>query len=83
MPLGTTFLAFLIGFIALSHYPGLSQLESDKVTIYVLGEIVHRSVFTYWLVVLVFTALVAAIMSTADSALLSMGSMFTKDIYKN
>jgi solute:Na+ symporter, SSS family len=31
---------------------------------------------------LIFAALVAAIMSTADSALLSIGSMFTKDIYK-
>ena len=83
MPLGTTFLAFLIGFIALSRFPGLSELESDKVTIYVLGEFVHRSAFTYWLVVFVFTAVLAAIMSTADSALLSMGSMFTKDIYMN
>lgn len=83
MPLGTTFLAFLIGFIALSRFPGLSQGESDRVTIYVLGDIVHHSAFTYWLVVFVFSALVAAIMSTADSALLSMGSMFTKDIYKN
>ena len=83
MPLCTTFLAFLIGLIALSRFPGLNQLESDKVTIYVLGELVHRSAFTYWLVVTVFSAVVAAIMSTADSALLSMGSMFTKDIYKN
>ena len=32
--------------------------------------------------ILVFAAVLAAIMSTADSALLSMGSMFTKDIYK-
>jgi SSS family solute:Na+ symporter/sodium/pantothenate symporter len=82
MPLVTTFFAFLIGFIALSRFPGLSQLESDKVTVLVLADIVGQSVFTYWLVVLVFSAVVAAIMSTADSALLSMASMFTKDIYK-
>ena len=37
----------------------------------------------YWLIVMVFAAVVAAIMSTADSALLSIGSMFTKDIYKS
>ncbi len=82
MPFATTFLAFLIGFMALSRFPGLSQLESDKVTVFVLSDIIGESVFTYWLVVVVFAALVAAIMSTADSALLSMGSMFTKDIYK-
>ena len=83
MPLGTTLLAFLIGFIALSRFPGLSELESDKVTIYVLGGLIDRSPVMYWLIVMVFAAVVAAIMSTADSALLSMGSMFTKDIYKN
>ncbi|MEE2777263.1 MAG: sodium:solute symporter family protein [Acidobacteriota bacterium] len=82
MPLGTTFLAFLIGFIALSRFPGLSQLDSDKATVLVLSDIIGQSAFTYWLVVIVFSAVVAAIMSTADSALLSMGSMFTKDIYK-
>lgn len=82
MPLGTTLLAFLIGFIALSRFPGLGELESDKVTILVLEDIINQSVFTYWLVVVVFSAIVAAIMSTADSALLSIGSMVTKDIYK-
>ena len=82
MPLVTTLLAFLIGFVALSRYPGLSQIESDKVTVLVLGDMLSISPATYWLVVVVFAAVVAAIMSTADSALLSMGSMLTKDIYK-
>lgn len=82
MPLATTFLAFLIGFLALARFPGLGQLDSDKVTVFVLSDIIGDSVFNYWLVVLVFSAVVAAIMSTADSALLSMGSMVTKDIYK-
>ena len=35
----------------------------------------------YWLVVAVFAAALAALMSTADSALLSISSMFTRDIY--
>ncbi len=82
MPLLTTLLAFLIGYVALSRYPGLSQLDSDKVTVLVLGDMLKQSPATYWLVVVVFAAVVAAIMSTADSALLSMGSMLTKDIYK-
>ena len=82
MPLVTTLLAFLIGFIALSRFPGLDALQSDKVTVFVLADIVDRSAWTYWLVVVVFSAIVAAIMSTADSALLSMSSLFTKDIYK-
>jgi SSS family solute:Na+ symporter/sodium/pantothenate symporter len=82
MPLATTLLAFLIGYIALSRYPGLDQLQSDKVTVFVLGDIIGNSAFTYWLVVIVFAAVVAAIMSTADSALLAMAAMFTKDLYR-
>jgi solute:Na+ symporter, SSS family len=82
MPFATTLLAFLIGYIALSRYPGLTGVDSDKVTVYVMSDLIGRSRFMYWLVVTVFAAILAAIMSTADSALLSMGSMFTKDIYK-
>ncbi len=79
MPLVTTLLAFLIGYIGLSRFRGLE--DSDKITIYVLTSM-GESLLTYWLVVIVLTAVVAAIMSTADSALLSLSSMFTKDIYK-
>ena len=82
MPLLTTMFAFFVGFIALSRFPGLGPLESDRVTLLLLTDIAGQSAFTYWLVVIVFAAVVAAIMSTADSALLSIGSMFTKDIYQ-
>ena len=79
MPFVTTLLAFLIGYIGLSKFRGLE--DSDKITIYVLTSM-GESLLVYWIVVVVLTAVVAAIMSTADSALLSLGSMFTKDIYK-
>jgi Na+/proline symporter len=82
MPFATTMLAFIIGIISISRYPDLSTLESDKVTIYMLGEIINMNAFTYWMGVMVFVALVAAIMSTSDSALLSIQSMVTKDLYK-
>lgn len=82
MPLTTTLLAFLMGYLALSRFPNLDQFESDRVTILVLIDMTQDSPLTYWLVVLIFSAIVAAIMSTADSALLSISSMFTKDIYK-
>jgi SSS family solute:Na+ symporter/sodium/pantothenate symporter len=82
MPLTTTLLAFLMGYLALSRFPELSTFESDRVTILVLIDMTKDSPITYWLVVLIFAAIVAAIMSTADSALLSISSMFTKDIYK-
>jgi Na+/proline symporter len=80
MPLVTTLLAFLIGYVGLSRFPGLDAAESDKITIYVLSSL-GTSTLVRWVIILMLTAVVAAIMSTADSALLSLGSMFTKDIY--
>ena len=82
MPLATTLLAFLVGYIAIARFPGLSTLESDQVTLLMLRDIIELHPFVYWLVVMVFVALVAAIMSTSDSALLSIASMVTKDLYK-
>jgi SSS family solute:Na+ symporter/sodium/pantothenate symporter len=81
MPLLTTLLAFLIGYVGLSRFPGLPAGESDQITILVLTSM-GNSTFIKWLVIVVLTAVLAAIMSTADSALLSLGSMFTRDIYQ-
>ena len=82
MPLLTTLLAFLLGYVGSSRFPGLDRLESDRITLLVLADLAQRSPWTYWLVILVLCAVVAAIMSTADSALLSIASMFTRDVYQ-
>ncbi len=82
MPFATTLLAFLLGIIAISRYEGLTGFDSDKITLYMLADIAEAHPFAKWLVILVFVALVAAIMSTADSALLSTQSMLIKDVYK-
>ena len=81
MPLFTTLLAFLLGYLALSRLPDLTPLESDRVTLYMLAEAMQTNAFMYWVVVLVLVAIVAAIMSTSDSALLTIQSMVTKDLY--
>jgi Na+/proline symporter len=44
-------------------------------------KIMQQSAFGYWLVVIIFASLLAAVMSTADSALLSISSMITHDLY--
>lgn len=82
MPFATTFLAFLIGIMAISRLPDLSNFDADKVTLFMLASIIDVNPIAYALVVLVLVALVAAIMSTSDSALLTIQSMMTKDIYK-
>lgn len=81
MPLTTTLVALICGLTAAVVLPDLSKAESDQVLARLCALVMSESVLGYWLVVVVFAAALAALMSTADSALLSMSSMLTKDIY--
>jgi SSS family solute:Na+ symporter len=81
MPLPTQIMAMVIGIMALAYIPGLTGAGADQVFSLVLADIQKGSAFGYALVVVLMTAIVAAMMSTADSALLSISSMVTKDIY--
>lgn len=81
MPLMTALIATMIGVYAIVNIPGLEGAASDQVLARILGEIQQGSVFGYWLVVLLLAAILAAMMSTADSALLSISSMLSNDIY--
>ncbi len=80
-PLTTTLVALIVGVVALANHPGLEGSGSDKVLTVMLRGIQSDSSLGYWLVVILFAGILAAIMSTADSALLSISSMFTKDLY--
>lgn len=81
MPLGTTLIALLVGVMGTAYIPGLEGAQADRILTVMLREVQLGSVFGYWLVVVLFSAILAAMMSTADSALLSISSMVTKDIY--
>jgi len=88
LPLTTTLVAVLVGIVGLAHIPGLITIEggatvdrADTVLTVICREIQEQSTFGYWLVVVLFAGILAAIMSTADSVLLSMSSMITKDLY--
>jgi len=81
LPLLMSLLAVTVGIITLANFPGLSTIESDRALMVISREIQSASQLGYWVVVFLFAALLAAIMSTADSALLSISSMITKDIY--
>lgn len=82
MPFTTTMIALVCGISGIVLIPGLAGVETDQVLARVCALIMEDSLIGYWLVVVVFAAALAALMSTADSALLSISSMFTKDIYK-
>ena len=88
MPLVTALVSVMIGLLMAAHLPDLEKeflgsgtIPSETVLTQMCLEIMQQSVFGYWLVVILFSSLLAAVMSTADSALLSISSMITHDIY--
>ena len=80
MPLPTMLITLVAGIMALAYLPGLEGADTDQIFGRVLRELQSHSALGYGMVVLTMAAVLAAMMSTADSALLSISSMFTKDI---
>ncbi|WP_422103770.1 sodium:solute symporter family protein [Winogradskyella sp.] len=81
MPLVTVLILFLLGVISIPHFIDSEGVSKDTV----LPEMLHYwgslSVFNFGLMIMVVVALIAAIMSTADSVLLSLSSIIAKDIF--
>lgn len=68
-----------IGLAGIALYPDLSGAETDQITFKVLTHLVAHEPLAYWPVLVVTVGVLAAIMSTADSCLLSLSSIITKD----
>jgi len=81
MPLITTLFMVVVGLTALALFPGLDRQTSEGATLYVLKDLGNRGAIGTGIMVLFLSATIAAIMSTVDSALLSMSSIITKDFY--
>ena len=88
MPLITALVSVMIGLLMAAHLPDLERqfssngpIPSETVLTQMCLQIMQQSAFGYWLVVVIFASLLAAVMSTADSALLSISSMITHDLY--
>ncbi len=70
--------AMLVGFAGIGLLaPPLAGAETEKVFIYLVGTLFHPLLAGIWL-----SAILAAIMSTADSQLLVASSALTEDFYK-
>ncbi len=82
MPIPTMIVAMIAGIMALAYFPGMEGATADSAFGTILREIQLHSALGYGLVIVTLAAVLAAMMSTADSALLSVSSMFTKDIVK-
>lgn len=81
LPLSTAVIAVIVGVVGAAFHPGLQGADADRILSIICREIQQESPLGRWLVALLFAGILAAIMSTADSVLLSVSSMFTKDIY--
>jgi Na+/proline symporter len=79
MPLFTTMPVFFVGILSIRHFSSLGGVAADQVMPMMLREWADQSMWMYVMVLFVVTGIVAAIMSTADSVLLSLSSMLAKD----
>ena len=80
LPLVTTGSVFLVGVTAIQQLADGGPIEADQVLPLLLAEWGTSSPVLYALSLLVIVAVVSAIMSTADSVLLSLSSMLAKDV---
>ena len=80
LPLLTAGAVFLVGLFAIQELGQLQNVDADQVVPLLLTRWSGRSITMYLLCVLMVTAVVAAIMSTADSVLLSLSSILAKDV---
>ena len=80
MPLCTTLVVTLIGLAAIPRFAGLDAVGADAVMPLLLGEWAAQGPGFAIAAVVVFMGALAAIMSTADSVLLSLGSIGAEDL---
>jgi len=81
MPFITTLPMIGVGYIGAAHFPDLSRTDSEQIVFHVLGQLGEQVAGVRPLVVLLVCALLSAIMSTVDSALLAISSLVTQDLY--
>lgn len=81
MPPLTTGLVFIIGIVGIVLLPGLNEGDSEQLVGMLANEVAAINGFFYWVMIIFFGAIVAAIVSTADSVLLSFSSLISSDVY--
>jgi Na+/proline symporter len=80
MPLATTLVVTLIGVAAIARFDITNAVDTDEVVPMLLRDWGSAGGFATWAALLVFLGALSAIMSTADSCLLSLGSLLSRDL---
>ena len=81
MPPITTGLVFVVGIIGIGLFPNLEGGQSEQLVGMIANEVAGINIFFYIVMILLFGGIVAAIVSTADSVLLTFSSMISRDLY--
>jgi Na+/proline symporter len=80
MPLATTLVVTLIGIASIARFDITEAVDTDGVVPMLLAEWGAAGGLATWAALLVFLGALSAIMSTADSCLLSLGSLLSRDL---
>jgi len=80
MPFLTTLPLIVIAIIGAAHFSDLDKTSSEQIILLMLSKLNHIEGMSY-VITLFIAAAIAAIMSTVDSAMLAIASLFTQDIY--
>ncbi len=80
MPLLTTLPLIVIAIIGSAHFPDLDKAGSEQIILLMLSKLTAIEGMNIVITIFVAAA-IAAIMSTVDSAMLAIASLFTQDIY--
>ena len=80
MPLVTMVPILLLGIVGIEQLAGLTGVEADQALPRLLAQWASQSTWMYVMALTVMLAVVAAIMSTADSVLLSLSSILATDV---
>ncbi|MES1924505.1 sodium:solute symporter family protein [Salinisphaera sp. T31B1] len=81
MPFITAGVVFFVGIIGIAAFPDLTTAESEQLVGRIANALASRSLVFYWAMVLLFGGVIAAIVSTADSVLLTFSSIVSNDLY--
>ena len=83
LPFFTIFPLLLIALIGVAVFPDLDKAASETVVLKVLTDMVTKTPELSWVLLVFFGAVIAAIMSTLDSVILSLSSIVTKDFQRS
>lgn len=81
MPFATAGVVFVVGIIGMAAFPGLDTGQSEQLVGRMASALANQNSLFYWAMVLLFGGVIAAIVSTADSVLLTFSSIISHDLY--